>query len=245
MGQFIRIYTKKIVKFILFFYASHFLYFASSVISNRLYLAQTMQKITQIGNIVPNAVFIAVGREKVLKQLYYNPSVSLQSVEVPRVEDFKQNITFEQKKDSLESVRGNIEPEKSFQSFQNVNVNSQDKKAEKRRSSIDPSMLIEARKRVSIDTSNSNHSELSKKTSSGHSMKTHSNDSMRSMSRMASIEEEQGQTQGRESIDRSTTSFSQADSRDSFGSIKRMMSIQEEKPPVRKSFINKRKSIFD
>ena len=89
-----------------------------------------MQKITQIGHIVPNAVFIAVGREKVLKQLYYNPSVSLQSVEVPRVEDFKQNITFEQKKDSLESVRGNVEPEKSFQSFQNVNVNSQDKKAE-------------------------------------------------------------------------------------------------------------------
>ena len=89
-----------------------------------------MQKITQIGHIVPNSVFIAVGREKVLKQLYYNPSVSLQSVEVPRVEDFKQNITFEQKKDSLESVRGNVEPEKSFQSFQNVNVNSQDKKAE-------------------------------------------------------------------------------------------------------------------
>ena len=89
-----------------------------------------MQKITQIGHIVPNAVFIAVGREKVLKQLYYNPSVSLQSVEVPRVEDFKQNITFEQKKDSLESVRGNVEPEKSFQSFQNVNVNSQDKKTE-------------------------------------------------------------------------------------------------------------------
>merc|ERR1719180_66659 len=118
-----------------------------------LYLAQTMQKITQIGHIVPNAVFIAVGREKVLKQLYYNPSVSLQSMEVPRVEDFKQNITFEQKKDSLESVRGNVEPEKSFQSFQNVNVNSQDKKAEKRRSSIDPSMLIEAKKRVSIDTS--------------------------------------------------------------------------------------------
>merc|ERR1719180_510642 len=205
-----------------------------------LYLAQTMQKITQIGHIVPNAVFIAVGREKVLKQLYYNPSVSLQSVEVPRVEDFKQNITFEQKKDSLESVRGNVEPEKSFQSFQNVNVNSQDKKTEKkRRSSIDPSMLIEAKKRISIDTSNSNHSELSKTTSSGHSIKTHSNDSLRSMSRMASIQEEQGQKQGRESIDRSTTSLGQADSRDSFGSIKRMMSIQEEKPPVRKSFINK------